>query len=69
MIRVDLENQEEPQSWGYCNKDGDIEAVVYEGEATCLAINSEYMFTVYTEDLVHLIKALQECKKFVDSKK
>jgi len=71
MIRVDLDNKVEGQNWGYTNKDGEIERV-YVDESPLVSIGEEYnreSFSVYKEDLEHLIKALQEAKKFIDSNK
>ncbi len=71
MYRVDIEQQKDDNTWGYANQDGGIETVSFSGG--CL-INIGYPdardeFQVYTEDVGNLIKALQECKKFVDSMK
>ncbi len=73
MIRVDIEQQDDDDdnTWGYANQDGGVETVSFSGG--CF-INIRYPpardeFQVYVEDVDKLIKALQECKKFVDSMK
>ncbi len=71
MIRVDIEQQKDDNTWGYANQDGGIETVAFSGG--CL-INIGYPdareeFQLYAEDVYKLIKALQECKKFIDSNK
>ncbi len=70
MIRADIEQQED-NTWGYANQDGRIETVSIPGE---YFINIGYPnkhneFLVYVEDVDKLIKALQECKKFVNNNK
>lgn len=70
MIRVDIEQQED-NTWGYANQDGRIETVSFSGG---YFINIGYPdkrdeFQLYVGDVDKLIKALQECKKFVDSNK
>ncbi len=71
MIRVDIEQQKDDNTWGYANQDGGVETVSFSGG---YFINIGYpderdVFQVYVEDVDKLIKALQECKKFVDSMK
>lgn len=71
MIRVDIEQQKDDNTWGYANQDGRIETVSFSGR---YFINIGYPderdeFQVYVEDVDKLIKALQECKKFIDSNK
>ncbi len=70
MIRVDLKEQEADTSWGYINQDECIECVSMRGDGLVeIAVASYESIPVYKEDLDNLIKALQECKKFIDSNK
>lgn len=68
MIRVDIEQQKDDNTWGYANRNGKITSVEYDcGTIDIINGDGDMALYVYPEHVDYLIKALQECKKFVDS--
>lgn len=70
MIRVDVTSEKEEMIWGYANRNGKITSVEYDcGTIDIINGDGDMALYVYPEHVDYLIKALQECKKFVDSNK
>lgn len=70
MIRVDIEQQKDDNTQGYANRNGKITSVEYDcGTIDIINGDGDMALYVYPEHVDYLIKALQECKKFVDSMK
>jgi len=70
MIRVDVASEKEEMVWGYANRNGKITSVEYDcGTIDIINGDGDIALCVHPEYVDYLIKALQECKKFVDSNK
>jgi len=70
MIRVDVVSEKEEMVWGYANQAGEIISVEYDsGTVDIINGDGDIVLCVHPEYVDYLIKALQECKKFVDSNK